>query len=213
MQHSSVTHGNLDFCAFGMKDPVSKKFYKKGTSLLHNFEEGTLDPIFEQCPSTAAKKVHEHESCEGHAKGHGSRTKLSQIYPYKFCEQLADLLGVHLGSRILDNASLVVNDILETTFTNDELGSAHGYFSETLYSTSHAECGVTAPGQDTLLNTSLATLPVEDYATKQLMASVNSLAKGKELLSHLEGYDTWTAKLTSLASQVRGKIYTPEHVY
>ena len=132
LQHASVTHGNLDFCAFGMKDPVSKKFYEKGTSLLHNFVAGTLETIFKQCPNNAAKKVHEYGSCEGHAKGHGSRTKLSQIYPYKLCEQLVDLSGVQLGSRILDNASLVVNDILETTCTNDELGGVHRHFSETL---------------------------------------------------------------------------------
>ena len=54
----------------------------------------------------------------------------------------------------------------------------------------------------------LSPLPVKYYATKQLMATVNSLAKGKELLLHLEGYDTITAKLTSLAQQARQK-YLP----
>ena len=40
------------------------------------------------------------------------------------------------------------------------------------------------------------------------MATVNSLAQGKELLLHMEGYDTLTAKLTSLASQATQK-YIP----
>ena len=91
LKQKGVDYGNLNFCAFGMRDPVSRKYYKKGTSLLHHFPAGTLDPIFKLCPNTAAKKMHEHEVCEGHATGHGSRTKLSQIYPYKFCEQLAHI--------------------------------------------------------------------------------------------------------------------------
>ena len=40
------------------------------------------------------------------------------------------------------------------------------------------------------------------------MATVNSLAKSKELLLHLEGYDTITAKLTSLAQQAE-QTYLP----
>ena len=59
-----------------------------------------------------------------------------------------------------------------------------------------------------MLSATLSPLPAKDYATKQLMATVNSLAKGKDLLLHLDGYDTITAKLTSLAQQARQK-YLP----
>ena len=114
-----------------MRDPVTGKYYKKGTSLLHNFPPGTLDPIFKTCPNTTLKKIHEHETVEGHAKGHGSRTKLSQIYPYKFCEQLADVMGIHLGAKVLNVDSLLINDILEASLTDPELGSVHRHFSDT----------------------------------------------------------------------------------
>ena len=59
-----------------------------------------------------------------------------------------------------------------------------------------------------LLTASLSPLPVKDYATKQLIAAVNSLPKDKELLLHLEGYDALTKRLTSLATQARQK-YLP----
>jgi len=213
LRQKGVDYGTLNFCAFGMRDPVSGKYYKKGTSLLHNFPAGTLDPIFKLCPNTVGRKVHEHETCEGHAKGHGSRTKLSQIYPYKFCEQLSDIMGIHLGAKVLNVDSLLINDILDASLSDSELGSVHRHFSEALYTESLAPCQVT-PEHETslshgnLLSTMLSPLPVKTYATKQLMTAVNSLAKGKELLLHLEGYDTMTAKLTSLAQQARQK-YLP----
>ena len=115
-------------------------------------------------------------------------------------------MGVHLGAKVLNVDSLLINDILDATLTDSELGSVHRHFSEALYTESLAPCQVTPTHQTTLshgnlLSATLSPLPVKDYATKQLMATVNSLAKGKELLLHLEGYDTITAKLTSLAQQ------------
>lgn len=213
LRQNGVAYGNLNFCAFNMRDPVSGKYYKKGTSLLRNFPPGTLDPIFKTCPNTTLKTIHEHETVEGHAKCHGSRTKLSQIYAYQFCEQLADVMGIHLGAKVLNVNSLLINDILEASLSDPELGSVHRHFSDTSYTESLAPCQATQSHQTTLshgnlLSATLSPLPVKDYATKQLMATINSLAKGKELLLHLEGYDTITAKLTSLAQQARQK-YLP----
>ena len=143
LKYVGVSHGNLDFCAFGLKDPKSGKFYKKGTSLLHNFPPGTLDPIFRQCPNTGQKRAHNHEQVDGYAKGYGARTQLSQIYPYQFCETLADLIGVHLGAQVMNVDSLLVNDILEATFTYPELGSVHRHFSEVLHTEHLANTSVT----------------------------------------------------------------------
>ena len=126
------------------------KFFKRGTSLLHNFPPGTLDPIFKQCPSTGHKKIHEHELVEGYAKGHGSRTQLSQIYPYKFCEKLADLVGVHLSAKVLNVDSLLINDILDAAFNNSELGSVHRHFSEVLHTERLANTDVTPTHQAAL---------------------------------------------------------------
>ena len=44
----AVTYGTLDMCAFGMKDPNGYYYYKP-TSLLHNFPEGVLNPVFKRC--------------------------------------------------------------------------------------------------------------------------------------------------------------------
>jgi len=47
MKHA-VTYGTLDMCAFGMRDPNGYYYYKP-TSLLHNFPDGVLNPIFKRC--------------------------------------------------------------------------------------------------------------------------------------------------------------------
>ena len=128
LRQKGVTYGDLNFCASNMRDPVSGKYYKKGTSLFHNFPPGTLDPIFKTCPNTTLKKFHEHETVEGHAPGHGSRTELAQFYPYKFCERLADLMGIRLGAKALNVDSLLINDMLEASLTDPELGSVQTFF-------------------------------------------------------------------------------------
>jgi hypothetical protein len=57
LKQESVTWGNLNFCAWGMQDPVSKDYFSKATSLVHNFPEGILDPIFRPCPRTTSTKL------------------------------------------------------------------------------------------------------------------------------------------------------------
>ena len=87
MKHA-VTYGTLDMCAFGMKDPNGYYYYKP-TSLLHNFPDGTLDPVFKRCSNKSKKDpTHYHQPLEGSAPGYGSRTKLAQVYPYRFCSTL-----------------------------------------------------------------------------------------------------------------------------
>jgi hypothetical protein len=75
-----------DFCMFGMRDPVSKLPYKKSDSLLHTSPTGIVLPLFRRCSKGQGKPAHaEHERIEESCPGHGSRTKLSQVYPMKFC--------------------------------------------------------------------------------------------------------------------------------
>ena len=81
MKHA-VTYGTLDMCAFGMRDPNGYYYYKP-TSLLYNF------PVFKRCSNTSKKDpTHYHQPLEGSAPGYGSRTKLAQVYPYRFCSTL-----------------------------------------------------------------------------------------------------------------------------
>ena len=53
MKHA-VTYGTLDICAFGMRDPNGYYYYKP-KSLLHNFPDGVLNPIFKRCSSKSKK--------------------------------------------------------------------------------------------------------------------------------------------------------------
>ena len=76
-----------------MKDP-NGYFYYKPTSLLHSFPDGTLDPVFKRCPGKLGGASHQHQHLEGSSAGYGSRTKLAQVYPYRFCSQLIRCLSV-----------------------------------------------------------------------------------------------------------------------
>ena len=54
--------------------------------------------VFKRCPDKAGGAAHTHQQLEGSAPGHGSRTKLAQVYPYRFCSQLIRSLlpyGIH----------------------------------------------------------------------------------------------------------------------
>ena len=104
LNHPSVSYGTLDMCAFGMRDPNGYYYYKP-TSLLHSFSEDTMAPVFKRCPNKPggekdrscgpnsrhdhrlARSQHQHQPIEGHSPGHESRTKLAQIYPYRFCSR------------------------------------------------------------------------------------------------------------------------------
>ena len=71
-------------------------------------------------PNSTGKKPHEHQPVEGAAPGYGPRSKLSQIYPYRFCKTLADFLGLYLGVSRKDKTAMLIEDILEMTFQDDD---------------------------------------------------------------------------------------------
>ena len=82
-----VTWRLLHMCAWGQKDPDSGLHFKKGMYLMHNFPPGAIDPLFRTC-----NQNHEHQIIEGKSPGHGARSSLSEVYPWRFCRQLARLL-------------------------------------------------------------------------------------------------------------------------
>ena len=84
-QNSGVTWDTLHMCSFGMRDPDGY-FYFKATSLLHDMRPDVLAPVFRQCKGTSS--THQHQYLIGSAPGHGSRAKLAQLYPYRFCQTL-----------------------------------------------------------------------------------------------------------------------------
>ena len=83
-----VSWGDLDMCRYSMRDPVSGLLFKKSLSLMHNLPEDLMQPIFKECTNHQHKQHHQHQMVEGGCKGHGSRTKLSQVYTTVFCTAL-----------------------------------------------------------------------------------------------------------------------------
>ena len=85
LSKQGVKWSTLHTCAFGMRDPsafgMSGYYDYKPTSLMRNFAEGVLDPVFKVCPlkKSRASGVNrangnrKHQMLEGGAPGYGSR--------------------------------------------------------------------------------------------------------------------------------------------
>ena len=166
LRQSGVSYGTLDMCSCGMKDPNGYYYYKP-TSLLHNFG----DEVFKRCINKlGGDNYHYHQQLEGNAPGHGSRTKLAQVYPYRFCSTLIRSIlptGRHYGLFHAQTALLV--DLLDDlTFEETKSLSAHVSFElpqEFVHYSSLA---------------SKSAAPVKDYFVKRLMNQINALAAGYE---------------------------------
>ena len=99
----SVHWDSFNMCMFEQRDPISGKLYYKPTSLMHNLPVEVMKPIFRKCPAYAGEKaIHEHEPLQGKIQGLGNRTALAQVYPYKFCLRLADILSKFLKITSVD---------------------------------------------------------------------------------------------------------------
>ena len=107
----SVTWGDFHFCAYGLKDPESGLRSLKHTSLLHCLPPEVMRPIFRKCKNFTSSVKNEHQPLEGNAGTSGSRTKLAQMYPYQFCQDLALILLRHLKVKSLDNEVYLLEDL------------------------------------------------------------------------------------------------------
>ena len=207
LRMSGVTYGNLEFCAFGMRDPETNGYYNKPTSLMHNFPANVLDPLWKTCPNkNNSKTQHKHEMVEGSKK-----CKFSQVYPYKFCTTLADLIRLFLGKKSRDGDTLLVNDILAASLSDSDLFSVKNHLEDSLYEEYNAESYiVTQPGEthDVLISASLTPMPVKDYSIHQFMVLVNKLSKQAEILLHTADCTPLNNKLYDLAGKLRQK-YLP----
>ena len=72
-----------------------------------------MRPIFRRCTNFSSSVKHEHQPLEGNAGTFGSRTKLAQVYPYQFCQDLAHILLRHLQVKPLDNEVYLLEDLFE----------------------------------------------------------------------------------------------------
>ena len=172
-QHG-VTYGTLDMCSFGTKDP-NGYYYNKPTSLLHNFDEEIMAPVFKRCSNKLGGVQHQHQPLEGSAPSYGSRTKLAQVYPYRFCAKLICCLlplGSHHG--LFHAQTTVVVDLLDgldipglellQLFLMENTNREYVHFSES------------------------DSVTVKGFYVRRLMNRVNSLPKGHE-------YNPWSESL------------------
>ena len=85
----------------------------KPTSLMHCLPPEVMRPIFRKCKNFTSSVKHEHQPLEGNAGTFGSRTKLAQVYPYQFCQDLAHIVLRHLKVKPLDNEVYLLEDLFE----------------------------------------------------------------------------------------------------
>ena len=101
---------------YGMRDPVSGKYYHKRVSLMFNCPMEKIERLFRLCVPGTCK--HEHEKVEGYCSGYGRRTTLSQVYPLSFCKAFSECLG-----NLIHDTAYVIDDTLQTSFIADILDS------------------------------------------------------------------------------------------
>ena len=104
---------DFHFCAYGLKDPESGLRSLKPTSLMHCLPSEVMRPIFRRCKNFSSSVKHEHQPLEGNAGSFGSRTKLAQVYPYQFCQDLAHIILRHLQVKPRDNEVYLLEDLFE----------------------------------------------------------------------------------------------------
>ena len=151
-----------------MRDPNGYCYYKP-TSLLHNFPEGVLNPVFKRCSNKSKRNpTHYHQQLEGSAPGYGLRTKLAQVYPYRFCSTLIRCILPLGNPRALypSQLSLAV-DLLED-LNLDELRGVQNQLA-TLTASEHPVMATDLYEQG---------LPVRDYYMKRLLNRINVLPSG-----------------------------------
>ena len=175
---------------------------------MHNFlPENVLEPVWKTCPNKSTNKTkHKHEVVEGSKK-----CKFAQVYPYKFCPTLADLIRFFLGKKIRDGQTLLINDILAATLDDSELFSVKCHLEKSLYEEYSAESYVVTQPTEThnvLISASLTPMPVKDYHIHQFMVLTNKLSKQAEILLHTADSTSLNNKLYNLAGRLRQK-YLP----
>eukprot|EP00438_Fugacium_kawagutii_P016051 Skav221531 [mRNA] locus=scaffold1813:43:5619:- [translate_table: standard] len=170
LSKNSVTWDTLDMCAFGMRDPNGYYYYKP-TSLLHNLPSEVIGPVFKRCTNKSSAKKHWHQPIEGSAPGYGSRTKLAQVYPYRFCSALIrSILPLGRTACLLTNMSGLVMDLFED-FSIKELSDINTSLL--------AQEAVSEHTSFSVLTDKNTSLPVRDHFNKRTLNKINALPTGQ----------------------------------
>ena len=175
-----VTWGDFHFCAFGLKDPESGLRSLKPTSLMHCLPPEVMRPIFRKCRNFTGSVKHEHQPLEGNAGTFGSRTKLAQVYPYQFCQNLAHIILRHLKVKPLDNEVYLLEDIFEqftdkqVDFLRKEMEAIDKEFNMTGSST-------TVKVQDLPFNKDVPPLVIQDPLVQKFQKTLKQYPPGTEI--------------------------------
>ena len=170
LKKHGVTWNTLDMCAYGMRHP-NGSYYHKPTSLLHNFPDGILDPVFKKCPNKWSNKHRTHQPVEGSAPGHGSRTKLAQIYPYRFCSAIIrSIFPLGQVRSLLTIQSSLLMDILES-FSEKELEDLHSQMTQYDDIPEHTSYSV--------ITDKTTSVPASDFFSKRALNKINSMVSHK----------------------------------
>ena len=128
----------------------------------------------------------------GNVPGYGSRSKLAQVYPYRFCKTLAVSLAHFLNRWQYGRSNIVVEDLLselsdsEVSCLTDAFDQEYVFYTESPHNHSKLK---------------------QDSNLRQLMTKVNSLKAGTEYhLSWASSDDKWVRTARQQASEVRQKL-------
>ena len=192
LKEYDVDWDTLHMCAFGMKDPKGYYYYKP-TSLIFNVPRDVTQVIFKTCPNrNSGKQHHQHETVMGSVPGYGSRSKLAQVYPYRFCKTLVVSLAHYLNRWQYGRSNMVVEDLLSELSDSEVSCLTDAFDQEYVFYTE-------APHNHSKLK--------QDSNLRQLMTKVNSLKSGTEFhLNWASSDDKWVRTTRQQASEVRQKL-------
>ena len=89
------------------------------------------------------------------------------------CPEFDGIICTHLSAKVLNCDSLIINDVLDLSSGDQELGSGHRHLQEVLYLESHAQCQTTpchaaSLSHENLLTAPISLLPVKEWQYTQI---------------------------------------------
>ena len=192
LKEYDVDWDTLHMCAFGMKE-IKGDYYYKPTSLMFNVPRDVMQVIFKTCPNrNSGKQSHQHETVMGNVPGCGPRSKLAQVYPYRFYKTLAVSLALYLNRWQYGRSNMVAEELLaelsdsEVSCLTDAFDQEYVFYTESPHNHSKLK---------------------QDSNLRQLMTKVNSLKSGTEFhLNWASSDDKWVRTTRQQASEVRQKL-------
>ena len=115
LSNHKVSYEVCNLQAYGMKDP--KGYYQSSpATFMHNLPQQVLSPIRRSCQKP--KSPDSSPKSDSGIQGYGLKTKLSQVYPYEFCDTFAACLAKFLDRDSYASHLSLLTDLLQ--YSGDE---------------------------------------------------------------------------------------------